>query len=59
MLSFVHMTIGSCGLASFTGCCNASIEEDCFGATGDCYCDESCYLFGNCCEDILDVGCLG
>lgn len=50
---------GSCGLAGFTECCNTSIESDCFGATGTCFCDESCYEFGNCCDDIEDVGCLG
>ena len=51
--------IGSCGLAEFTSCCNGSIEDNCFGATGDCFCDESCYKFNNCCEDIEDIGCLG
>ena len=49
--------LGSCGLAEFSGCCNIS-SPNCFGATGDCYCDEICYEFGDCCDDIMDIGCL-
>ena len=49
---------GSCGLAEFSGCCNIYVEANCFGATGNCYCDEICYEFEDCCDDIMDIGCL-
>ena len=48
-----------------SGCCNSSLAADCriqsfngFNSTS-CYCDEECYHYNNCCDDILDIGCFG
>uniref|UniRef100_A0A1X7U1B7 Deleted in malignant brain tumors 1 protein n=1 Tax=Amphimedon queenslandica TaxID=400682 RepID=A0A1X7U1B7_AMPQE len=49
--------LGSCGLAGFTECCNTSVAPNCFGETQNCYCDYTCYEFGDCCDDIADIGC--
>ena len=41
---------GSCVLAGYTECCNDSV---CLGQpVEDCYCDPTCHVFGDCCEDI-------
>ena len=52
---------GSCVTAGFTGgCCNSSTTT-CNGMTNSgsasCYCDHVCYLFGDCCSDVADIGC--
>lgn len=53
-----NSTLNSCAQAGFTdGCCVD--EPNCFGASGNCFCDEHCYEQEDCCEDILDIGCLG
>ncbi len=26
---------------------------------GICYCDQSCYTYGECCDDIEQIGCSG
>ena len=47
------------------GCCNSSSVTDCsvqnddFYFSSACYCDEACYYFDNCCDDIHEIGCLG
>ena len=47
-----------------SGCCNSSSVADCkignYDYYGDssCYCDEACYYSDNCCDDILEIGCL-
>jgi hypothetical protein len=43
-----------------TGACEAPITGSCAGAcgaegSGNCFCDESCFAFGDCCEDVCDV----
>ena len=40
----------------YTGCCNLSYSPAC--SSNGCYCDASCYLFGDCCEDIKGIGCI-
>ena len=38
----------------YNGCCTGA---GCTGSDGVCYCDQLCYNFGDCCTDILDIGC--
>ncbi|XP_019856578.1 PREDICTED: LOW QUALITY PROTEIN: deleted in malignant brain tumors 1 protein-like [Amphimedon queenslandica] len=40
----------------YTGCCNLSYSPAC--SSNGCYCDAICYLFGDCCGDIEDIGCI-
>ena len=42
---------GFCVDAGFVGCC----VSGCF--VGSCFCDQICYVFGDCCDDIADIGC--
>lgn len=60
LCALILSCIGACGLAGFThGCCDSEINDTkCLGATGECFCDQSCYRYGNCCEDIKDIECL-
>ena len=44
-------TGGSCVDAGFVGCCDSS----CY--VGSCYCDQICHTYGDCCDDIEDIGC--
>ena len=54
----LHMIfIGPCAQQGFTTCCNLSISLFCAGVGGECYCDESCFTFGDCCSDVLEIGC--
>ena len=49
--------LGSC-LAlklSYSGCCVFSISPSC--SNNGCYCDENCYIFNDCCNDIANIGC--
>ena len=47
----------TCSAAGYTGgCCDSG---NCFVAAGNCYCNASCHLNGNCCPDIADIGCAG
>ena len=60
LYSFIVLCIsGSCLSLNlpYTGCCNSSngSRTKCYNG---CYCDASCYLFGDCCDDIEDIGCL-
>ena len=60
LYSFIVLCIsGSCLSLNlpYTGCCNSSngSRTKCYNG---CYCDASCYLFGDCCDDIEDIGCI-
>ena len=61
---FVCMCTGSCVLRGFRGCCTALDFESgsCVGTCGKngsvCYCDQVCHQFGDCCPDVLEIGCL-
>ena len=61
---FVCMCTGSCVLRGFRGCCIALDFESgsCVGTCGKngsvCYCDQVCHQFGDCCPDVLEIGCL-
>ena len=49
--------LGSC-LAlnlSYFGCCVFLISQFC--SNNGCYCDENCYIFNDCCNDVADIGC--
>ena len=55
---------GSCVTAGYTdGCCNYSTPSTtCQGMTNNsgsasCYCDHVCYVIGDCCSDVADIGC--
>ena len=51
-------TAGSCH--SFTSCCDPAMYTSCRGDPPDCYCDQICYQFNDCCNDISSAGnCLG
>ena len=43
------------------GCCPIFLSPVCTVDTpnGYCSCDESCYYYENCCDDILEIGCAG
>ena len=49
--------LGSCLMLnlSYSGCCEISLSSLC--TNNDCYCDKTCYNFGDCCNDIADIGC--
>ena len=61
MLAFRTSTLktGSCAEAGFKTCCNSTSADNCFGYPPTCYCDEVCYIFGDCCGDVVQAGCLG
>ena len=51
------MNIGSC-LAlnlNYSGCCVFSLSPPC--SINECFCDQTCHYFGDCCYDIADIGC--
>ena len=51
------LLLGSC-LAlnlSYSGCCVSSLSPTC-GNNG-CYCDDICHNYGDCCSDVVDIGC--
>ena len=51
------LILGSC-LAldlSYSGCCVLSLSPPC--SNNGCYCDQNCYIFNDCCNDIADIGC--
>lgn len=47
-VSYIFVYIGLCTSEGATECC----ETDCQGQPNDCYCDESCLTFRDCCRDI-------
>ena len=56
MLKCINV-IGSC-LAlnlSYPGCCVSSLSPTC--TNNGCYCDKVCHNYGDCCSDIVDIGC--
>ena len=49
---------GRCsGLGFNDGCCVPGQNQNCHGSDGICYCDEICYNYGDCCEDIEEINC--
>ena len=39
-------------------CCIPGTDSiSCHGSDGICYCDKNCYSFGDCCQDIDQIGC--
>ena len=49
--------LGSCVALhqSYCGCCKLSLSSRCYN--DECYCDESCHKWNDCCSDITDIGC--
>ena len=51
------LILGSC-LAlklSYSGCCVWLLSPPCIN--NGCHCDQNCYIFNDCCSDIVDIGC--
>ena len=49
--------LGSC-LAhnlSYPGCCDWSVSPVC--SNEECYCDEHCHKWNDCCSDIANISC--
>ena len=51
--SYWCLIVGSCASLNITGCC---ANTTCY--TGNCYCDQICYQYNDCCPDIANIGCL-
>ena len=50
----------TCAESQYTECCTATDDEDddCTQFhPRNCFCDETCHEFGDCCEDAADIGC--
>ena len=43
--------IGPCQTAGFTTCCTSGCN------VGSCYCDATCYTFGDCCYEDIAITC--
>ena len=55
---YILLPSGSCAGLGFTdGCCSPTATQNCHGTDSICYCDEVCYNFGDCCEDIEEINC--
>ena len=52
MLYALLSYIGTCEAAGITECCEG---DSCLGDPADCYCDQDCFFFSDCCQDIQDV----
>ena len=51
------LILGSC-LAlnlNYSGCCIMFQSPACYN--NECYCDQSCHTWNDCCSDIADIGC--
>ena len=48
---------GSCLVLYFNyfGCCVRSLLQCC--SKNGCYCDQTCHILNNCCNDVADIGC--
>ncbi|XP_019854098.1 PREDICTED: neurotrypsin-like [Amphimedon queenslandica] len=56
LCSLPEETHAQCVAANYTGCCTA---YPCHGAGSSlCYCDASCYIYGDCCPDVASIGCV-
>jgi len=52
---FIALT---CREAGYNGCCDKNTDPDtCFVYFGFCFCDRDCHKRGDCCTDIIDIGC--
>ena len=52
-----YLYAGSCAGLGFDGCCEPTIDQNCHGTDGICYCDKVCYNFGDCCNDVEEIQC--
>ena len=55
--SIFLVIIGSCAAAGYTKCCSPTDTDQCFGHPETCHCDVICHEYGDCCEDVIDIGC--
>lgn len=53
---FHQLHTGSCTAVGLQGCCTSGL---CLGLPPNCYCDEVCHTFEDCCPDIFDINCAG
>ena len=53
-----HTLSGRCQEAGFTACCSGSAGDCGVGTPGDqCFCDSGCFYKGDCCSDVVAIGC--
>ena len=54
----VNVYAGSCADAGFTECCTGdNCEVFAPVLPVSCYCDAACHVYGDCCDDIINIGC--
>ena len=51
------LILGSCLALNLnsSGCCVKSVSQSC--SINNCYCDQSCFYWNDCCNDVADIGC--
>ena len=51
------LILGLCLALNLTssGCCVISVSPPC--SINGCYCDQSCFYWKDCCNDVADIGC--
>lgn len=49
--------INACRNAGYNGQCCDITQTSCFQSLCNCYCDFSCHLYDDCCDDINQIGC--
>ena len=56
MTTLISNAATTCGEASLhPGCCKENEQSGCHVPSGDCYCDNICHLFNDCCCDVPEV----
>lgn len=53
----IYIILGSCLALNlgYAGCCMSYLSSKC--CNKNCYCDRACHIFGDCCSDIISIGC--
>lgn len=58
IIKFFFISTGSCVDSGFTGCCTGEKCEVVVETSPlSCYCDSSCYIYNDCCDDIVLINC--
>ena len=53
----VRFTLGPCQSMGFTSCCSFLSNVTCLSSEADCYCDQICFYYQDCCSDVTEIGC--
>ena len=62
---FTYGCLSHPDLGPESGCCDFFESIDCRADSSNssnsssCYCDDACHIFDDCCDDILEIGCIG